>query len=271
MTATLEFLRKIPKVMIHDHLDGGLRAETVLDLAKKHGYNKLPTEDPIKLKEFFESGAQRGDLPLYLEGFCHTVGVMQTEDALERVAYETLEDMMNDGVYYLETRFAPLIHMEKGLTPEAVVSAVLRGLEKGKQDFNVHYGLILAAMRHMQPADSLKVAELAVKFRSQGVVGFDFAGAEKGFPVIQHIEAFNYITKHHFNSTIHAGEAFGIESIRQAVSSGAHRIGHGTKLVEDMVLTEDGIVRTMGTLAQYVLDKRIPLEICLTSNLHTGE
>lgn len=265
-----EFLRRIPKVMLHDHLDGGVRPETVIALAEQQGYDKLPTHDPIELRDWFQRGAQRGNLPEYLEGFVHTTGVMQTEESLERVAYEALEDMLHDGVYYLETRFAPLYHLDKGLTPEAVVAAVLRGLERGKKDFNVHYGVILVAMRNMTPEDSKRVAELSVKFRNQGVVGLDFAGAEKGYPPCEHLEAFKYVTHHNFNTTIHAGEAYGLESIRQAVvDCAAHRIGHGTRITEDMTVHEDGTV-TMGTLAQYILNRRIPLEVCLTSNVHTG-
>jgi len=270
MKLTKSFLRTVPKVLLHDHLDGGVRPQTVIDLARDQKYTKLPTKDSGELATWFQRGAQRGSLPLFLEGFEHTCGVMQTEEALERVAYETLEDMKNDGVVYLETRFAPVFHQQKGLHNETIVKAVLRGLERGNKDFGVDYGLIICAMRSMDPKISQEIAELAVDFRSQGVVGFDLAGEEGGYPPKKHIDAFHYIQRENFNITVHAGEAFGKESIWQAIQwCGAHRVGHATRLIEDMKV-KDGQVVSMGTLAQYVLDKRIPLEICLTSNVHTG-
>jgi adenosine deaminase len=265
-----EFIRNLPKVLLHDHLDGGVRPQTVVELAKDQKYKKLPTADAGELAEWFHRGANRGSLTLFLEGFDHTCGVMQTEEALERVAYETLEDMKKDGVVYIESRFAPVFHIGKGLEPHKVVKAVLRGFERGKKDFGVQYGLIICAMRHMDPSISLETAELAVDFRNHGVVGFDLAGEEGGYPPKKHVDAFEYIQRENFNITVHAGEAFGKESIWQAIQwCGAHRIGHATRLIEDMRVKE-GEVLNMGTLAQYVLDKRIPLEICLTSNVHTG-
>ena len=270
MKLTKNFLRTVPKVLLHDHLDGGLRPQTVIELARDQKYTKLPTTDAGELAVWFQRGAQRGSLPLFLEGFEHTCGVMQTEEALERVAYETLEDMKKDGVVYLETRFAPIFHKQKGLHTETVVKAVLRGLERGKKDFGVQYGLLICAMRNMDPKISMEIAELAVDFRNQGVVGFDLAGEEGGYPPKKHVDAFQYIQRENFNITVHAGEAFGKESIWQAIQwCGAHRIGHATRLIEDMKV-KDGQVLSMGTLAQFVLDKRIPLEICLTSNVHTG-
>lgn len=270
MKYTKEFLRQVPKVLLHDHLDGGLRPQTVIDLAKETKYDKLPTTDPVKLAEWFYRGATRGSLPLFLEGFEHTSGVMQTEESLERVAYEMLEDMKKDGVVYVETRFAPVFHAQKGLHHETVVRSVLNGLERGKRDFGVDYGLILCAMRNMEPHFSQEIAELAVDFRDRGVVGFDLAGEEGGYPPKKHVDAFHYIQRENFNITVHAGEAFGKESIWQAIQwCGAHRIGHATRLIEDMKV-KDGEVLNMGRLAQYVLDKRIPLEMCLTSNVHTG-
>ena len=194
---------------------------------------------------------------------------MQTKEGLERIAYEMMEDMQNDGVVYVETRFAPVFHRMKGLYYEDSVNAVLAGLERGKKDFGVGYGLILCGMRNMK--DTLEIAELAVNFRNDGVVGFDLAGEEGGYPPKKHIEAFQYIQRENFNITVHAGEAFGKDSIWQAIQwCGAHRIGHATRLVEDIVLDYDGNVVKFGELAQYVLDKRIPLEICLLSNVHTG-
>jgi adenosine deaminase len=271
MKLTEKFIRTLPKVLLHDHLDGGLRPETVIELAKDIGYKKLPTEDPGELAEWFHRGARRGSLPLYLEGFAHTCGVMQTEEALERVAYEMMEDMYNDNVVYVETRFAPVFHTEKGLHWDEVVNAVLKGLERGRRDFGVEYGLIICAMRNMHL--SQEMAELAVDFRERGVVGFDLAGEEGGFPPKKHVDAFHYIQRENFNITIHAGEAFGKESIWQAIQwCGAHRIGHATRLIEDIGLDKKDPTKVtkMGYLAQYVLDKRIPLEICLTSNVDTG-
>jgi len=271
MKLSEKFIQTLPKVLLHDHLDGGLRPETVVELARDQGYKKLPTDDPGELAEWFHRGAQRGSLPLYLEGFAHTCGVMQTEEALERVAYEMMEDMYNDGVVYVETRFAPVFHTDRGLHWDEVVNAVLRGLDRGRKDFGVEYGLIICAMRNMHL--SQEMAELAVDFRERGVVGFDLAGEEGGFPPKKHVEAFHYIQRENFNITIHAGEAFGKESIWQAIQwCGAHRIGHATRLIEDIGLDKKDPTKIvkMGYLAQYILDKRIPLEICLTSNVDTG-
>lgn len=271
MKLSEKFILTLPKVLLHDHLDGGLRRETIVDLARDTGYKKLPTDDPDELAEWFHRGAQRGSLPLYLEGFAHTCGVMQTEEALERVAYEMMDDMYNDGVVYVETRFAPVFHTDNGLHWDEVVNAVLKGLERGRKDFGVEYGLIICAMRNMHL--SQEMAELAVDYRERGVVGFDLAGEEGGFPPKKHVDAFHYIQRENFNITVHAGEAFGKESIWQAIQwCGAHRIGHATRLIEDIGLDKKDPTKVvkMGYLAQYVLDKRIPLEICLTSNVDTG-
>jgi adenosine deaminase len=271
MKLTEKFIQTLPKVLLHDHLDGGLRPQTVIDLAKEIGYKKLPTNNPDKLSAWFQRGAKRGSLPLYLEGFAHTCAVMQTEEALERVAFEMMEDMYKDGVVYVETRFAPVFHTEKGLHWEEIVTAVLNGLERGKQKFGVEYGLIICAMRNMKL--SQEMAELAIDFRERGVVGFDLAGEEGGYPPKKHVDAFHYIQRENFNITIHAGEAFGKESIWQAIQwCGAHRIGHATRLVEDLKISDSHPTQilSMGYLAQYILDKRIPLEICLTSNVDTG-
>uniref|UniRef100_A0A832G7X2 Adenosine deaminase n=1 Tax=Ignavibacterium album TaxID=591197 RepID=A0A832G7X2_9BACT len=268
MTTEL-ILKTIPKVLLHDHLDGGLRPQTIIELADEMKYKKLPTKDPAELAEWFHRGANKGNLVEYLQGFEHTTAVMQTKEALTRVAYEMMEDMKNDGVVYVETRFAPVFHTNKGLYLEDTVKAVLEGLEMGKRDFGVGYGLILCGMRNMK--NTLEIAELAVNFRRDGVVGFDLAGEEGGYPPKKHVEAFQFIQRANFNITIHAGEAFGKESIWQAIQwCGAHRIGHATRLIEDIVLDNDGNVAAFGDLAQYVLDKRIPLEICLLSNVHTG-
>jgi adenosine deaminase len=184
------------------------------------------------------------------------------------VAYEQAEDLHRDGVVYFESRFAPVFHTQRGLTHQQVVSAVLRGLERGRKDFGISCGLIICAMRNMDV--SLEMAELAVDFRERGVVGFDLAGEEGGYPPKKHVDAFHYIQRQNFNITIHAGEGFGKESIWQAIQyCGAHRIGHGTRLIDDIAVV-DGKAVKLGDIAQYVLDKRIPLEICLISNVHTG-
>jgi adenosine deaminase len=263
-----KLLKSLPKVLLHEHLDGVLRPKTVIELAREAGYAELPTEDPEALGQWFFRGANQGSLAKYLEGFAHTIAVMQTEEALERVAYEEAEDLSHDGVVYFETRFAPLFHTRKGLSHQQIVSAVLKGLERGRKDFGVRSGLIICAMRNMNV--SLEMAELAVDFRQRGVVGFDLAGEEGGYPPKKHVEAFHYIQRENFNITVHAGEGYGKESIWQAIQyCGAHRIGHGTRLIDDIAV-KDGRAVNLGDLAQYVLDKRIPLEICLLSNVHTG-
>jgi adenosine deaminase len=263
-----DLLKSLPKVLLHEHLDGVLRPATVIELAKNVGYRQLPTRDPGDLAGWFHQGANQGSLPKYLEGFAHTIAVMQTEEALERVAYEQAEDLSHDGVVYFETRFAPIFHTDKGLTHQQIVSAVLKGLQRGRKDFAISSGLIICAMRNMDV--SLEMAELAVDFRERGVVGFDLAGEEGGFPPKKHVDAFHYIQRQNFNITIHAGEGFGKESIWQAIQyCGAHRIGHGTRLIDDIAVAHGRVVK-LGDLAQYVLDKRIPLEICLLSNVHTG-
>ena len=261
-------LKSLPKVLLHEHLDGVVRPKTVIDLAREAKYTELPTEDPDALAEWFFRGANQGSLAKYLEGFAHTIAVMQTEEALERVAYEQVEDLSQDSDFYFETRLAPLFHTRKGLTHQQIVSAVLKGLERGRKDFGVRSGLIICAMRNMNV--SLEMAELAVDFRERGVVGFDLAGEEGGYPPKKHVEAFHYIQRENFNITVHAGEGYGKESIWQAIQyCGAHRIGHGTRLIDDIAV-KDGKAVNLGDLAQYVLDKRIPLEICLLSNVHTG-
>jgi adenosine deaminase len=261
-------LQSLPKVLLHEHLDGVLRPKTVIELANEVNYRELPTQDPAELARWFHQGANQGSLQKYLEGFAHTIAVMQTEEALERVVYEQAEDLSRDGVVYFETRFAPIFHTQKGLSHQQVVSAVLKGMQRGKQDFGIASGLIICAMRNMDV--SLEMAELAVDFRERGVVGFDLAGEEGGYPPKKHVAAFHYIQRENFNITIHAGEGFGKESIWQAIQyCGAHRIGHGTRLIEDIAVV-DGRAVKLGDLAQYVLDKRIPLEICLLSNVHTG-
>src|SRR6202045_4274369 len=268
MKLAREVLKSLPKVLLHEHLDGVLRPRTIIELAKEVNYLELPNGNAEELAQWFFQGANQGSLPKYLEGFAHTIAVMQTEEALERVVYERAEDLSRDGVVYFETRFAPVFHTRKGLSHQQVVSAVLKGLERGRNDFGISSGLIICAMRNMDV--SLEMAEVAVDFRERGVVGFDLAGEEGGYPPKKHVDAFHYIQRKNFNITIHAGEGFGKESIWQAIQyCGAHRIGHGTRLIDDIAVA-DGKAVKLGDLAQYVLDKRIPLEICLISNVHTG-
>ncbi|MGA0846318.1 MAG: adenosine deaminase family protein, partial [Luteolibacter sp.] len=230
---------QIPKVLLHEHLDGGLRPGTVIELARETGYAALPTSEPDDLATWFHRGAQCGSLPQYLEGFAHTIAVMQSPDALERVAYEFIEDMYHDGVVYAEPRFAPVYHTENGLSQDEVIAAVVRGLKRGEREYGVRWGLIVCAMRHMQ--SSLEAAELAIRNRDLGVVGFDLAGEEHGFPPKKHVEAFQAIERANFFITIHAGEAYGPESIWQALQyCGAHRLGHGTRLREDIEVFPHG-------------------------------
>ena len=267
LSKTLDF-KKLPKVLLHEHLDGGLRPSSVVELAAEMGYEGLPTADPAELADWFHRGAQRGNLPEYLEGFQHTIAVMQSRDALERIATEFIEDMAADGVVYAEVRFAPRFHTGGGLTQDEVVESVIAGLERAARETGVRWGLIICAMR--DGTDSLDAAELAIRWRDRGVVGFDLAGGEAGFPPKKHLEAFQAIHRANFNITIHAGEAYGVESIWQALQyCGAHRLGHATRLMDNITVHDDGSLK-LGTLARYILDHRIPLEMCLLSNVHTG-
>lgn len=265
----LDIIRKVPKVELHEHLDGGLRPQTIIELSKERDL-PLPSFDPVELKNWFIQGCVKKSLSLYLETFRYTTAVMQDRDALFRVAREEMLDLAKENVVYAEIRFAPELHTKNGLNLEEVVTTVIRGLDAGRKETGVEYGLILCAMRNESPLLSLEIAELAVAFSDRGVVGFDLAGDECGHPPKKHIEAFNYIRSKNFNITIHAGEAFGLESIWQAIQlCHADRIGHGTRLIEDMTI-ENGEIIKMGSLANYVVDKRIPLEMCLTSNVGTG-
>ena len=266
---TINEIKALPKVELHEHLDGSLRPSTIITLAKERDI-VLPEYDEEKLGAWFRAGSERKSLSLYLESFNITTAVLQDREALARTAEEEIEDLAEDGVVYAEIRFAPSLHTRKGLSMDEVVRSVLDGLQRGKRKTGVEFGLILCAMRNESPEISLKVAELGAAYSDRGVVGFDLAGDEKGNPAKAHIKAFEYIRRKNFNITIHAGEAFGTESIWQAIQiCGAHRIGHGTRLIDDM-LTENGRIKKMGSLANFVLDKRIPLEMCLTSNIGTG-
>jgi adenosine deaminase len=264
---TDEAIGRAPKVLLHDHLDGGVRPATVIELAREYGYDHLPTTDLDDLSAWFHRGAKRNDLVLYLETFAHTVGVMQQRDAITRVAAECAEDLADDGVVYAEVRFAPELHGEAGLTLDEVVAAVMEGFRAGSAGRNLTIYGILSAMRTQ--ARSLEIAELAVRWRDTGVVGFDIAGAEAGYPPTRHLDAFQYVARENFHSTIHAGEAFGLPSIWEALQwCGAERLGHGVRIVDD--ITVEGGQYRLGRLAAYVRDRRIPLEMCPTSNVNTG-
>ena len=255
-------------MLLHDHLDGGLRPRTVIELAAEAGYRDLPTRDPDELARWFTLGADRKSLELYLEGFRHTVAVMQTPRRLERVAAECVEDLAGDGVVYAEIRMAPELLTDGGLTLDEAVEAMLAGLRRGAEGRPITTGLIVTAMR--QAARSVEIAELAIRHRDDGVVGFDIAGPEAGYPPTRHLDAFHLIARENFHFTIHAGEGFGLPSIWEALQwCGAERLGHGVRIVEDIVTRPDGRV-TLGRLATYVRDRRVPLEMCPTSNVHTG-
>jgi adenosine deaminase len=264
---TIDAIRRAPKVVLHDHLDGGLRPATIIDLARDIGH-ELPTTDPDELSLWFQRGADRLDLALYLETFQHTVGVLQTAEALTRVAAECAEDLAADGVVYAEVRFAPELHVEKGLSLDDVVEAVLAGFASGSAGRGIVVNTLLTAMR--TAARSTEIAELAVRWRDAGVVGFDIAGAEAGYPPTRHLDAFQLVQRNNFHTTIHAGEAFGLPSIWEALQwCAAERLGHGVRIVDDITTGPDG-EPVLGRLAEYVRDRRVPLEMCPTSNVHTG-
>jgi len=265
---TLDEIRTVPKVLLHDHLDGGLRPQTVLELAKQTGYQDLPGDNVAELTKRLTEGAHRGHLEIYLDAFRHTVAVMQTPDALRRVAAECAEDLAADGVVYAEVRFAPELHTERGLSLDQVVQAVLEGFREGSEGRGITVYALLTAMR--TAARSLEIAELAVRYRDEGVVGFDIAGAEAGWPPSRHLDAFQYLKRENFHITIHAGEAFGLPSIWEAVQwCGTERLGHGVRIADDIQISAEGTVR-LGRLAAYIRDRRIPLEMCPTSNVQTG-
>ncbi|MFF3616916.1 adenosine deaminase [Streptomyces sp. NPDC002580] len=272
-TPSSEQIRRAPKVLLHDHLDGGLRPGTIVELARENGYENLPETDPHKLGIWFREAADSGSLERYLETFAHTCAVMQTREALVRVAAECAEDLASDGVVYAEVRYAPEQHLEGGLSLEEVVEAVNEGFREGERlarenGDRIRVGALLTAMRHA--ARALEIAELANRYRDLGVVGFDIAGAEAGFPPTRHLDAFEYLKRENNHFTIHAGEAFGLPSIWQALQwCGADRLGHGVRIIDDIQVREDGSVE-LGRLASYVRDKRIPLELCPSSNLQTG-
>jgi adenosine deaminase len=270
---TLDAIRDAPKALLHDHLDGGLRPSTIVDLAAEFGYDGLPTSDPAELAAHIRRGADRKSLELYLETFAHTVGVMQERDAIIRVAAECAEDLAADGIAYAEVRMAPELCTERGLTLDEVQAAILEGYRIGEERAAaagrpIVMRSLVTAMR--QAARSVEVAECAVRFRDAGVVGFDIAGPEAGYRPTRHLDAFEYIRRENFHITIHAGESFGLPSIWEALQfCGAERLGHGVRIVDDISIRSDGSVE-LGRLAAFVRDRRVPLEMCPTSNVHTA-
>lgn len=262
-----------PKALLHDHLDGGLRPATVVDLAAEYGYRDLPTTDVAELATWFRRGADRKSLELYLETFVHTFGVMQDRDGIIRVAAECAEDLAADGVVYAELRMAPELCTAKGLTIDEVQDAILAGYRLGEQraaeaGHPIVVRSIVTAMR--QAARSVEVAQCAVRWRDAGVVGFDIAGPEAGYAPTRHLDAFEYVRRENFHITIHAGESFGLPSIWEALQwCGAERLGHGVRIVDDIAVRDDGSVE-LGRLATFVRDRRVPLEMCPSSNVHSG-
>lgn len=266
---TRDQVRQAPKVLLHDHLDGGLRPQTVIELAAERGH-ELPATDAEALGRWFAESADSGSLVRYLETFDHTVAVMQTAEGITRVTRESVEDLAADGIVYAETRYAPEQHVAGGLSLDEVVAAVQRGIEEATQAAGgaIVVRQLVTAMRHADRA--MEIAPLAVAWRDRGVAGFDIAGAEDGFPPTRHREAFEYLRRENAHFTIHAGEAFGLPSIWEAIQlCGADRIGHGVRIVEDITTAEDGSAE-LGRLAAYVRDRRIPLELCPASNVQTG-
>ncbi len=258
MEIPIEILEQLPKTDLHVHLDGSLRIPTLIDLAKRQGV-ELPSSNPEELAPIVMSGKNCKNLAEYLQGFDITLSVMQEEEALYRIAYELAEDAAAENVWYMEVRYSPILHTRKGMKLTTIVDAVIEGLQAAEKKFNIKTGVIICGMRNINPETSLLLAELAVAYKNRGVVAFDLAGQEENYPAKHHKEAFFLIRKNNINTTAHAGEAYGPESIHQAIHyCGAHRIGHGTRLYED------------GDLLNYVNDHRIPLEICLTSNVQTG-
>ncbi|NYG07586.1 adenosine deaminase [Phycicoccus badiiscoriae] len=286
-TALDDQVRRAPKALLHDHLDGGLRPQTIIEIADEIGYAGLPATDADSLGAWFRESADSGSLVRYLETFDHTLAVMQTTGGLRRVARESVLDLATDGVVYAESRYAPEQHLSQGLSLEDVVEAVNAGFREG-EDLAAQAGTpirvtaLLTAMRHA--AKSTEIAELAVRYRDRGVAGFDIAGAEAGFPPTRHLDAFEYLRRENAHFTIHAGEAFGLPSIWEAIQwCGADRLGHGVRIVDDITVGDKAFGEDvaaavsaeaaevhLGRLAAYVRDTRIPLEMCPSSNVQTG-
>src|SRR5215207_3487471 len=253
-----EVFRALPKTDLHVHLDGSLRLETILELGRQQGV-ELPATDVEGLRAVIGCGNHFGSLVEYLRGFDVTLRVMQTEEARERIAFELAEDAHRENVRYMEVRYAPMLHTRLGLKLTKVVEAVLAGLRRARETYSIKANVIICGIRNISAESSYEMAELAVAYKSRGVVGFDLAGAEADFPPKHHRKAFQLVRDNNINCTIHAGEAYGPESIAQAIHvCGAHRIGHGCRLREN------------GDLLHYINDHRVPLECCPSSNVQTG-
>jgi adenosine deaminase len=271
-TPTSDQIKRLPKALLHDHLDGGLRPETIIEIAQKIGYKKLPTDDPKKLADWFEESCNSHSLVRYLETFSHTIAVMQSQEAIIRVSRECAVDLARDSVVYAEVRGAPELFTKQGLTFDQVVEATLEGYKQGmaeaaREGNKIRVESLLCGMR--QNNRSQEAAAAVVKYRNKGVVGFDIAGPEDGFPPTNQLETFEYLRKENAHFTIHAGEAYGLPSIWEAIQiCGAERLGHGVRIIDDIDFSGDK--PKLGPLASYVRDRRIPLELCPTSNLQTG-
>ena len=271
-TPTSDQIKRVPKALLHDHLDGGLRPETIIEIAQQIGYKKLPTDDPKQLADWFEESCNSHSLVRYLETFSHTIAVMQSKEAIIRVSRECAIDLARDGVVYAEVRGAPELFTEQGLSLDQVVEATLEGYKQGmaeaaKEGNKIRVESLLCGMR--QNNRSQEPAAAVVKYRNKGVVGFDIAGPEDGFPPSNQLETFEYLRKENAHFTIHAGEAYGLPSIWEAIQiCGAERLGHGVRIIDDIDFSGDK--PKLGPLASYVRDRRIPLELCPTSNLQTG-
>ena len=271
-TPTLEEIRSLPKALLHDHLDGGLRPQTIIDIADEIGYDKLPTQEPEKLADWFQESCNSGSLVRYLETFDHTIAVMQRREDLIRVARECVLDLASDGVVYAEVRGAPELFTTQGLSIDKVVEATLEGYRQGMAEAanegkKIRVESILCALR--QNHRDRETARAVVKYRDNGVVGFDIAGPEDGFPPTNQLQTFEYLRRENAHFTIHAGEAYGLPSIWEAIQyCGAERLGHGVRIIDDIDFSTPE--PQIGRLAAYIRDRRIPLEICPTSNLQTG-
>ena len=257
MKFTSEIINKLPKAELHCHLDGSLRIKTIIELAEIQGV-ELPSKNEDDLLKILSIGPSEKSLEDYIKKFDITLSVLQTPESLERAAFELAMDCHDDGVRYLEVRYSPILHTKKGMQLSETVDSVKKGLAQAFDECGILTGIIICGIRHISPDHSLELANLSVEYKNKGVIGFDLAGAEENFPAKKHKEAFYLILNNNINTTIHAGEAFGPKSIHQAIHvCGAHRIGHGTRVYEDI------------DLLNYINNHRIPLEICLTSNIHT--
>lgn len=252
-----ELIHSLPKTDLHVHLDGSMRISTIMEIAKQKGVS-LPTQDPEELKKLVQVGDDCSSLEEYLKAFDITLSVLQDFDSIRRAAFELAEDAAQENVKYIEVRYCPMLHTKNGLTMPQIVKAVLQGLSEAERQYDIQTGVIICSIRQISPEVSLELADLTLAFKHRGVVAFDLAGAEYDNPAKYHKEAFYKVFNNNLNCTIHAGEAFGPNSIAQALHyCGANRIGHGTRLIEDR------------DLMNYVNDHRIPLEICLKSNIQT--